>query len=152
MSKLLNKTWIHAFMLFAMLLANSSFAASNSSFSASDSTFGSLYSSDNSLVPEVLAFEKTSINDDLSFSDGHKQTTSQTGAEPLHLDCPDSHSEADITQAEHTSCSSVCQLKMPPFKASNAINYQPQSLALIEREPKLKPVLNSQTLLRPPIS
>ncbi|NOH96685.1 hypothetical protein [Vibrio sp. 99-70-13A1] len=137
MPKLLNKIWIHAFMLFAMLLANSSFAASNST--------------ENMLVPEV-SFESTSTIDSPHFFDGQQQVTSLASTESLHLDCPDSHSETEITQAEHTNCSSVCQLKMPPFKASNAINYQPQSLALIEREPKLKPVLNSQTLLRPPIS
>ena len=138
MPKLLNKIWIHAFMLFAMLVANNSVSA--------------IKRADTGLVSEIPATESTSLHNSPSFANTIQPVTSHLTTEVTHLDCPNTHQETEVKHTEHSGCSSVCLLKMPPFKASSSIDYQHQSLALIEREPKLKPVLHSQTLLRPPIS
>ncbi|MEZ9337976.1 hypothetical protein AB4176_08935 [Vibrio splendidus] len=124
MPKLINKIWVHAFMLFAMLMATISVdsIASSNALQASQA-------------------QSTSANN-FSFSASNISSVESTPT-------PFSRVHPNV---EHHCCGSVCLLKMPPLIVSESFDTQVQSLALIEKEPSHKAIVAPQTPYRPPIS
>ncbi|CAK2752281.1 DUF2946 family protein [Vibrio crassostreae] len=124
MPKLINKIWVHAFMLLAMLMAT--------------------ISVDNIAISNALQApqaQSTSANS-LSFS---ASNISSVESAPT----PFSSVQSNV---EHHCCGSVCLLKMPPLIVSESFEPQIESLALIEKESSHKAIFAPQAPYRPPIS